>query len=336
MNVIQNLVPESKYGIKCPYAMVPEGVCVHNTANDASARNEVAYMIRNEEHTSFHYAVDDIEVVQGIPENRTAWHAGDNLGPGNMKHIGVEICYSLSGGDRFIQAERNAAVFIAWKLKEYGWGVERVKKHQDFADKYCPHRTLDMGWQRFLSMVQAELDRMDTGFVDVPADSWYASAVKWAVENGITNGIDDSRFGPDTVCTRAQAVTMLWRAMGKAEPEGGYIPFADVQPAAYYAKAVQWAVQKGVTSGVDASHFAPDSPCTRGQIVTFLWRSAGEPCADAPAPFEDVQPGAYYAGAVEWAYGAGIASGVDSSNFRPEDHCNRAQMVTFLHRMSKV
>ena len=158
MQVKQNLVPASKYKIKCPYPMTAEFIVIHNTANDATAKNEIAYMIRNNNSTSFHYAIDDKEIVQGIPETRNAWHAGDgNSGPGNRKGLSIEICFSLSGGPRFIAAEKLAAKFIAHKLKEKGWGIDKVKKHQDFANKYCPHRTLDMGWQRFLNMVQKEL-----------------------------------------------------------------------------------------------------------------------------------------------------------------------------------
>ena len=155
MEVVKNLVTPDKYHIKCPYNMTAEGYCVHNTANDASARNEIAYMISNDLQTSYHYAIDDKEVVQGISENRNGWHAGDGAnGNGNRKHIGVEICYSLSGGERFIAAEKRAAAFIAEGLIRRGWGIDRVKKHQDFDGKYCPHRTLDMGWKRFLNMIE--------------------------------------------------------------------------------------------------------------------------------------------------------------------------------------
>ena len=161
MNIIQNIVDLSKYGLKCPYEMNAEFIVVHNTANDATARNEIAYMIRNSSSTSFHYAIDDKEIVQGLPENRNGWHSGDGVqGNGNRKGIAIEICYSKSGGERFIAAEKLAAKFIAFKLNEKGWGIDKVKKHQDFASKYCPHRTLDMGWQRFLNMVQAELNQI--------------------------------------------------------------------------------------------------------------------------------------------------------------------------------
>ena len=193
MKIVQNLVPASKYSIKCPYSMTPEFIVVHNTANDASARNEIAYMISNNNQVSFHYAVDDKEIVQGIPENRNAWHAGDGAsGPGNRKGIGIEICYSKSGGQRFIEAEKLATKFIAYKLKEKGWGIDRVKKHQDFSGKYCPHRTLDMGWQRFLGMVQNELDKLKGGATvvaekNVPS-SWAKEAWEWAKKEGLLDG----------------------------------------------------------------------------------------------------------------------------------------------------
>lgn len=152
----QLLVSESKFNIKCPYTMVAEGYCVHNTANDAPAQNEANYMRNNDNKVSFHYVVDDKEVIQCIPENRNAFHAGDGVnGNGNRKYIAVEICYSKSGGEKFTKAEKNAAEFIAKGLKEKGWGIDKVKKHQDFSGKYCPHRTLDLGWERFLNLIRS-------------------------------------------------------------------------------------------------------------------------------------------------------------------------------------
>lgn len=163
MNIRQMLVNKNKYNIKCPYEMKAEFIVVHNTANDASANNEISYMINNNNQVSFHFAVDNVESVQGIPFNRNTWNAGDGVnGNGNRKGISIEICYSLSGGDRFVKAEKNAAKLIAQLLKERGWGIDKVKKHQDFSNKYCPHRTLDMGWPRFLNMVQNELNNLNT------------------------------------------------------------------------------------------------------------------------------------------------------------------------------
>ncbi len=161
LSIFQSLVPKEKWDIKCPYAMKPEYVVVHNTANDASARNEISYMTRNNNEVSFHYAVDDKEVIQGIPDNRNAWHAGDGAyGTGNRKGIAIEICFSESGGVKFDKAEQNAAELIAMKMKEYNIPLSKVKRHYDFATdkKRCPHRTMDKGWERFLTMVQKAND----------------------------------------------------------------------------------------------------------------------------------------------------------------------------------
>lgn len=159
-------LPQSQYGIKCPYSMNPEGLTIHNTANDASAMAEVSYMQGNPLEVSFHYAVDDTRAVQGLPLNRNGWHAGDGgSGRGNLKTIGLEICYSKSGGSRFTKAEKNGAILAAMILKSHGWGIERMGKHQDYWQgtyyKYCPHRTLDLGWQRFVNMVKAELNKLN-------------------------------------------------------------------------------------------------------------------------------------------------------------------------------
>ena len=210
MEIKQNLVNAGKYSIKCPYERTPQFYVVHNTYNDAAASNEVAYMIRNDNKVSFHYAVDDVEAVQGLPEDRSAFASGDGgKGQGNLYGIHVEICYSKSGGDRFIKAEQNAAKFIADGLKAHGWGIDKVKKHQDFADKYCPHRTLDMGWQRFLNMVQANLDGNQTVVTPTPQpsqpvkpsgyDEWVArlqQELNYQFKRGLTV---DGLKGPNTL-----------------------------------------------------------------------------------------------------------------------------------------
>ena len=140
--------------------MKPEFVIIHNTANDASANNEIAYMHKNNNKVSFHYAVDDKEIVQGIDLNRNTWNAGDGTnGKGNRKGIAIEICYSKSGGAKFEQAQKNAAELTAKILKEKGWGIDKVTKHQDYNGKNCPHRTLsDYGWQYFLNLVNGYLN----------------------------------------------------------------------------------------------------------------------------------------------------------------------------------
>jgi N-acetylmuramoyl-L-alanine amidase len=166
LTITQVNLPQSKYAIKCPFVMDPDGITMHNTANDASAMAEISYMQGNPHEVSFHYAVDDVRAVQGLDLNRNGWHAGDGgSGKGNRTTIGVEICYSKSGGASFTKAERNAAELVARILKSKGWGINKVGKHQDYWQgtyyKYCPHRTLDLGWQRFLNMVQIELNKLN-------------------------------------------------------------------------------------------------------------------------------------------------------------------------------
>ena len=172
-------------------------------------------------------------------------------------------------------------------------------------------------------------------FVDVPDDSYYEDAVDWAIKNGVTTGTDGTHFTPDGICTRAQAVTFLWRAAGSPAPKSGAMPFADVPASSYYYKAVLWAVESGVTKGTSATLFSPEENCTRGQIVTFLWRSEKSPAANGDNPFADVAADAYYAKAVLWAVSAGITKGTSSTAFSPEESCTRAQIVTFLWRCNQ-
>ena len=169
-------------------------------------------------------------------------------------------------------------------------------------------------------------------FVDVSVDSFYLESVLWAVENGITTGTSAATFSPDEACVRAQAVTFLWRAAGSPEPETAVNPFVDVNESDFYYKAVLWAVEQGITNGMDDTHFGPMLECNRAQIVTFLWRAEGMPAAEGESVFTDVQPGAFYAEAVQWAAENGIANGMTETTFGPNAVCNRAQIVTFLYR----
>ena len=158
LKVTRMFVPQNKYSKKCPFKMTMKGITVHNTYNKASALSEVSYMIRNNNAVSFHVAIDDYQAVEAIPETRNAFHAGDGRnGNGNRNYYAVEICYSTGDSAKFAQAEKNAAYYIACKLKEHGWGIDKVKKHQDFSGKYCPHKTLDLGWQRFLNLIREYL-----------------------------------------------------------------------------------------------------------------------------------------------------------------------------------
>ena len=172
-------------------------------------------------------------------------------------------------------------------------------------------------------------------FVDVATGSYYEDAVDWAVENGITKGTDDTHFSPDGICTRAQAVTFLWRTAGSPKPETRAMPFTDVPVGSYYYDAVLWAVENGITKGTSETRFSPNMTCSRAQIVTFLWRSEKSPAAGTANPFADVKSTAYYADAVLWAVKENITKGTTSTTFSPNADCTRAQIVTFLWRCKK-
>ena len=172
-------------------------------------------------------------------------------------------------------------------------------------------------------------------FVDVATGSYYEDAVDWAVENGITKGTDDTHFSPDGICTRAQAVTFLWRAAGSPKPETRTMPFTDIPAGSYYYDAVLWAVENGITKGTSDTTFSPNMTCTRAQIVAFLWRSEKSPAAGSRNLFADVKSSAYYADAVLWAAKEDITKGTTNTTFSPNTDCTRSQIVTFLWRCKK-
>ena len=169
-------------------------------------------------------------------------------------------------------------------------------------------------------------------FTDVPAGSYYEDAVIWAVDKGITTGTSATTFNPNGICTRAQAVTFLWRAAGSPAAKSAVMPFTDVKAGSYYYDAVLWAVEQGITKGTSDTTFSPDATCSRAQIVAFLWRSEKSPAAGTANPFADVKSTAYYADAVLWAVKEDITKGTTSTTFSPDADCTRAQIVTFLYR----
>ena len=174
--------------------------------------------------------------------------------------------------------------------------------------------------------------KSDMSFTDVADKAYYRDAVEWAVENGITKGTTVTTFSPNATCTRAQAVTFLWRAAGSPEPETRAMPFTDIPVGSYYYDAVLWAMENGITKGTSDTTFSPNMTCTRAQIVAFLWRSEKSPAAGTANPFADVKSTAYYADAVLWAAKADITKGTTNTTFSPGADCTRAQIVTFLYR----
>ena len=185
------------------------------------------------------------------------------------------------------------------------------------------------------AMFKASAPTGKNPFIDVPAGSYYEDAVIWAVDKGITTGTSATTFNPNGICTRAQAVTFLWRAAGSPAAKSGAMPFADVKAGSYYYDAVLWAVEQGITKGTSDTMFSPDATCTRAQIVTFLWRANGSPVASGNSAFTDVAADAYYAAAVTWAEKNGVTGGIGGGLFGSGNDCTRAQIVTFLYRSVK-
>ena len=195
------------------------------------------------------------------------------------------------------------------------WGRISIGEHNDSLLKASFHYNYDP----------------NMSFTDVAAGSYCYDAVQWAVANGITKGTDATHFSPNAGCTRGQVVTFLWRAAG--EPTvGGNVGFVDVAPGSYCYEAVKWAVANGITNGTDATHFSPNAACTRGQVVTFMYRAEGKPAVGGNVGFVDVAAGSYCYNAVQWAVANGITKGTDATHFSPNATCTRGQVVTFLYR----
>ena len=195
------------------------------------------------------------------------------------------------------------------------WGRISIGEHNDSLLKASFHYNYDP----------------NMSFTDVAAGSYCYDAVQWAVANGITKGTDKTHFSPNAGCTRGQVVTFLWRAAGEPTVSGN-VGFVDVAPGSYCYEAVKWAVANGITKGTDATHFSPNATCTRGQVVTFMYRAAGEPAVGGSNGFVDVAAGSYCYNAVQWAVANGITKGTDATHFSPSATCTRGQVVTFLYR----
>lgn len=211
-----------------------------------------------------------------------------------------------------------------------GWYADKELTDKVTSVRLGSYSTVYAGWEE-IKLPEEKPDIKDI-FNDVPSGSYYEDAVIWAVGNGITNGTGEMTFDPDGICTRAQAVTFLWRAAGSPAAEGNVMPFEDVVPGSYYYDAVLWAVEKGITKGTSETTFSPDMNCSRAQIVTFLWRSQGSPAADGIILFDDVASDVYYTEAVLWAVSESVTNGTSATTFSPDNNCTRAQIVTFIWR----
>ncbi|MBR2048588.1 MAG: S-layer homology domain-containing protein [Oscillospiraceae bacterium] len=234
-------------------------------------------------------------------------------------------CYSDAAGTKPI--DRDSVVRSALG---HNWGSWEIIRECTFEEDGLRQRIC----RRDASHVETEtFNDLYNPFADVASDAYYFRPILWALEQGITSGMDDSHFAPDQACTRAQVVTFLWRAAGSPEPSTRHTLFTDVKPSDYFYKAVLWAVEKGITSGMSVNRFAPNETCTRGQVVTFLWRYSGSPTVSGGYnPFIDVSSTDYYYSAIRWALRNSITAGLDDTHFGPNSSCTRGQVVTFLYR----
>lgn len=231
--------------------------------------------------------------------------------------------YQCGGCGHYYASDRTEATGI----HEYGdWQYQQEPTLYSAGQRYkgCIHCS---------EVIFEVVPALTNPFVDVNTSEFYGQPVAWAVFHEITNGIDDTHFGPHIDCTRGQIVTFLWRAFGKPEPASTENPFTDVHPGDYYYEAVLWAVGEGITKGISETQFAPEESCTRAQAVTFLYRTCDEPdVTDVWCFFVDIDPDAFYYNAVLWAVDEKITTGTDSIHFSPDENCSRAQIVTFLYR----
>lgn len=211
--------PADKMNIKCPYVMDPRKIIVHNTANNASAMSEISYMLNNSNQVSYHFAVDNTRAVQGIPLNRNTWNAGDGAtGKGNRQGISVEICHSTGNVETFKQAEKNAAKLVAMLLKQYGWDTSAVTKHEDYSATNCPHKTLSLGWERFMELVKAEY-KPNIDEVEVEPYSGYVSIIYSG-----SDGIDvhtTPTFSGDVACVVRYGE--VFTVIGRVKVKGVYM-----------------------------------------------------------------------------------------------------------------
>ena len=261
-------------------------------------------------------------------ENRTSWRADCERNPANGNILPETIRYEtrLTPSDEPGMAEIN--------------GTDLALKSGETLLLTCGRTTsaIEGAEQGNFALAVRSNDHNcpSKDFIDVDrsADSWSHAAIDWAVQKKITNGTSPTTFSPDKTCTRAEAVTFLWRFAGCPAVKGVVNPFADVSDGLWYTDAVLWAVKEGITNGTGENAFSPDETCTRGQIVTLLWRMNGEPKAKASGSFSDVAASDYFAPAVSWAVEKGVTNGVSDTLFAPNADCTRAHIVTFLYRSS--
>ena len=232
---------------------------------------------------------------------------------------------------------RQGATVILTVIPDDGYTLSEISVTDFFGSRVDVTRNSDGTYSFVMPYSQVEVSVTFAAeepivFTDVPEGAYYYDPVYWAVANGVTDGTSETEFSPGRTVTRGEMVTFLWRAAGSPEPAATVNPFTDVGVDDYYYTAVLWAVENGITDGVSATEFDPDGQCTRAQMVTFLWRAAGQPASGTSNPFTDVDGEEYYYKAVLWAAANGVTDGTSDTQFSPDGDCTRAQAVTFLYR----
>lgn len=214
--LIQDWLPQNKYWQKASHVMTPKGIIVHNTAGDSSAKSERNTMVNANNSISYHVVIDEKEVIEIIPFNRNAWHAGDGpYGFANRNLIGIEIARSTSDKALYLQAEDNAVVYIAMVLKQYGWGIDKLYKHKQFTATACPHRTEELGWGRFIDKVKKELDRLNKPQEKPKPINKFQADIESLKAKGITSG-----ERPNDPITRGEVFALINRTLNYLKKEG--------------------------------------------------------------------------------------------------------------------
>ena len=245
----RDMVASSKYSIKCPHSMTPKYITIHNTSNSAPAQNEISYMKNNNNATSYHVCVDEKYVIQAIPFNRNAWHCGDGAnGTGNRYSIGIEIARSTGDINLFKQAEQNCAMYVAQLLKNYGWGIDRVKRHKDWSGKQCPHRTMELGWTRFLNMIQKELDKLNGKTTTTTVSSSIKVGDKVKVNPNATTYANSTKAIPSWVKNSTYTVSKVDNSKVLLKEISSYVYIKDVSKIGATSSSVSYVVRVIVDS----------------------------------------------------------------------------------------
>ena len=273
----RDMVSSSKYSIKCPYSMTPKYITIHNTSNSAPAQNEVSYMKNNNNATSYHVCVDEKYVIQAIPFNRNAWHCGDGAnGTGNRYSIGIEIARSTGDINLFKQAEQNCAMYVAQLLKNYGWGINRVKRHKDWSGKNCPHKTMELGWQRFLNMIQTELNKLNG---KTTATTSFNVGDKVVVKSSATTYADSTKIIPSWVKGGLYTISKISGSKVLLKEIVSWVKTSDVQKSGTSSKSVSYVIRVtvdflNIRSGA-GTNFPVTGTVKKGGVYTIIEEKNG-------------------------------------------------------------